>query len=106
MKIPTTTKSFFRNKKYLFFFIFLKLENKFFFFYFLFNYRLAVGDIIKIKLGEKIPADIRIIECNEMKVDNSALTGESEPLLRSVECTSENPLETTNLAFFGKNEKF
>jgi sodium/potassium-transporting ATPase subunit alpha len=37
-----------------------------------------------------------------MKVDNSALTGESDPLLRAVECTSfENPLETKNLAFFG-----
>jgi sodium/potassium-transporting ATPase subunit alpha len=37
-----------------------------------------------------------------MKVDNSALTGECEPLLRVVECTSpDNPLETKNLAFFG-----
>ncbi len=37
-----------------------------------------------------------------MKVDNSSLTGESEPLLRTIECTNpENPLETNNLAFFG-----
>jgi sodium/potassium-transporting ATPase subunit alpha len=37
-----------------------------------------------------------------MKVDNSALTGESDPLLRVVECTSpDNPLETKNMAFFG-----
>ena len=37
-----------------------------------------------------------------MRVDNSALTGEVEPLLRVTECTSpENPLETKNLAFFG-----
>lgn len=36
-----------------------------------------------------------------MKVDNSSLTGESQLLLRSVECTNENPLETKNLAFFG-----
>lgn len=37
-----------------------------------------------------------------MKVDNSSLTGESDPLLRSVECTHrDNPLETANLAFFG-----
>lgn len=40
--------------------------------------KLVVGDIVIIKLGEKIPADIRILESNEMKVDNSALTGESE----------------------------
>jgi hypothetical protein len=38
-----------------------------------------------------------------MKVDNSSLTGESEALLRKEECTSQdNPLETANLAFFGK----
>lgn len=37
-----------------------------------------------------------------MKVDNSSLTGESEPLLRTVECTHPNNyLETSNLAFFG-----
>lgn len=37
-----------------------------------------------------------------MKVDNSCLTGETDPLLRAVECTApENPLETKNLAFFG-----
>lgn len=55
-----------------------------------------------VKAGEKIPADIRIIESNEMKVDNSPLTGESEPLLRTVECSHpENYLETANVAFFG-----
>jgi len=63
---------------------------------------LVPGDIIKIETGKRIPADIRIIEHNEMKVDNSSLTGESEALIRSAECTNkENPLETKNLAFFG-----
>lgn len=60
------------------------------------------GDIIELKAGERIPADMRIILSNEMKVDNSSLTGESDALLRSVECTHpEHPLETMNLAFFG-----
>lgn len=37
-----------------------------------------------------------------MKVDNSALTGQVEPLLRNPECTHpDQPLETKNLAFFG-----
>lgn len=36
-----------------------------------------------------------------MKVNNASLTGESEDLLRKPDCTSENPLETKNLAFFG-----
>jgi magnesium-transporting ATPase (P-type) len=34
------------------------------------------GDVIEVISGEKIPADIRIIKSVEMKVDNSALTGE------------------------------
>lgn len=37
-----------------------------------------------------------------MKVDNSSLTGESDPLIRKVECTHpEQILETKNVAFFG-----
>jgi len=36
-------------------------------------------------------------------VDNSSLTGESEPQSRSPEFTHENPLETKNLAFFSTN---
>lgn len=63
---------------------------------------LVPGDIIEIPNGAKIPADIRILDSWDMRVDNSSLTGESDPLLRSAECTnSDNPLETKNLAFFG-----
>lgn len=55
-----------------------------------------------IKSGEKIPADIRILQSIDMKVDNSALTGEFDPIPRKVECTNfDSPLETSNLAFFG-----
>lgn len=62
---------------------------------------LVVGDVLQIRLGDKIPADIRIIDNVKLKVDNSPLTGESEPVGRTVDCTDENPLETNNLAFFG-----
>eukprot|EP00005_Dracoamoeba_jomungandri_P007697 CAMPEP_0174274970 /NCGR_PEP_ID=MMETSP0439-20130205/59574_1 /TAXON_ID=0 /ORGANISM="Stereomyxa ramosa, Strain Chinc5" /LENGTH=958 /DNA_ID=CAMNT_0015367039 /DNA_START=37 /DNA_END=2910 /DNA_ORIENTATION=+ len=64
---------------------------------------LVPGDIVKIKYGDKVPADIRIIECDNLKVDNSSLTGEAEPQARSPECTDENPLETKNIAFFSTN---
>jgi len=37
------------------------------------------------------------------QVDNSSLTGESEPQSRSTEFTNDNPLETRNLAFFSTN---
>lgn len=41
--------------------------------------KLVWGDIIEVKLGDWIPADIRILSSEDMKVDNSSLTGESEP---------------------------
>lgn len=63
---------------------------------------LVPGDVIKIKYGDKIPADVRVIECSDdFNVDNSSLTGESEPQRRSIKNTDENPLETQNLCFFG-----
>ena len=63
----------------------------------------CIGDIVEVKFGDRIPADIRIIEARQFKVDNSSLTGESEPQSRSPEFTHENPLETKNLAFFSTN---
>ncbi|CAF4018133.1 unnamed protein product [Adineta steineri] len=60
---------------------------------------LVVGDIVDVKFGDRVPADIRILEAHGFKVDNSSLTGESEPQSRSAETTHENPLETKNLAF-------
>ncbi len=37
------------------------------------------------------------------QVDNSSLTGESEPQSRSPDFSHENPLETRNIAFFSSN---
>lgn len=64
---------------------------------------LVVGDVVDVKFGDRIPADIRIFESRGFKVDNSSLTGESEPQSRGIEFTHENPLETKNLAFFSTN---
>lgn len=64
---------------------------------------IVVGDLVEVKGGDRIPADIRIISGHGFKVDNSSLTGESEPQSRSPECTSDNPLETRNIAFFSTN---
>lgn len=41
---------------------------------------LVPGDIIKISMGAKIPADARIIKCANLKVEEAALTGESVPV--------------------------
>ncbi|AKB34289.1 hypothetical protein MSSIH_3599 [Methanosarcina siciliae HI350] len=62
---------------------------------------LVVGDVTLLEEGDKVPADGRLIETNALKVDNSALTGESEPQLRSIECTHEDMLECRNMVFSG-----
>jgi len=64
---------------------------------------IVLGDVVEVKFGDRIPADIRIIESRGFKVDNSSLTGESEPQSRGPDFTHENPLETKNLAFFSTN---
>merc|ERR1711884_495940 len=64
---------------------------------------LTLGDVVEVKFGDRLPADLRVIEARGFKVDNSSLTGESEPQTRSPEFTNENPLETRNLAFFSTN---
>ncbi|MHA1510439.1 MAG: cation-translocating P-type ATPase, partial [Promethearchaeota archaeon] len=66
----------------------------------------VVGDIIKVKTGDKIPADCRIIESRNLSVDESSLTGESEPVkkARSTNPNLEEDLplqDQKNMMFFG-----
>ncbi|MED6279066.1 Sodium/potassium-transporting ATPase subunit alpha-3 [Characodon lateralis] len=65
--------------------------------------QVVAGDLVEVKGGDRIPADLRIISSHGCKVDNSSLTGESEPQTRSPDCTHDNPLETRNIAFFSTN---
>ncbi len=46
--------------------------------------RLAVGDIIIIKAGNRIPADARLLEADNLLVNESMLTGESVPAMKNV----------------------
>ena len=64
---------------------------------------LTMGDICELKFGDRVPADLRVLEAKNFKVDNSSLTGESEPQSRDNRFTHDNPLETKNLAFFSTN---
>jgi len=62
---------------------------------------LVVGDIIDLKGGDKIPADVILFKSNEMKVNNASLTGESEDLLRVANKMEKNIFESPNVGFFG-----
>ncbi|TKY73078.1 ATPase 8 [Spatholobus suberectus] len=44
---------------------------------------LVPGDVISIKLGDIVPADARLLEGDPLKIDQSALTGESLPVTRN-----------------------
>jgi len=64
---------------------------------------LVVGDIVEIRGGDKVPADIRMLECHSIKVDNSSLTGESVPVSLKPDTSDPNHLESKNLAFYSTN---
>ncbi|XP_068631655.1 sodium/potassium-transporting ATPase subunit alpha-B-like [Battus philenor] len=65
------------------------------------NVDIVIGDIVELTGGEVVPADIRILDCTNFKTDMSSLTGESEPVKHSPQCTNKNPLESKNMAYFG-----
>ena len=62
---------------------------------------LVVGDLVYVELGQRIPADLRLIQAQDLHVDNSALTGESELITCTTKCTNANFLESRNLCFLG-----
>ncbi|CAF4641488.1 unnamed protein product [Rotaria socialis] len=61
---------------------------------------LVPGDIVRMRMGEKVPADCRLITCDGLQMNSSELTGESEPVQCGVKCTSLNFMESTNLVFY------
>lgn len=64
---------------------------------------IVIGDIIELESGDKIPADIRLIETNNLCIDESVLTGESKARNKEVkELTKETELaERINMAYAG-----
>ncbi len=64
---------------------------------------LVIGDVILLEAGDMIPADGRLIENASLKVDESALTGESLAVEKSMDTIlAEAPLgDRTNMLFSG-----
>ena len=49
------------------------------------GYNLTIGDIVNVEEGDKVPADMQMIETIDLKIDESSLTGESVPVLKDSE---------------------
>ncbi len=67
---------------------------------------LVIGDIISLEAGTILPADCRLIESSEIKIDESSLTGESEAVSKNAEYVASHNLpiaEQKNMVFKGTN---
>jgi hypothetical protein len=64
---------------------------------------LVPGDVVLLESGDRIPADIRLIEVKNLRTDEAALTGESVPADKSTDPTPENSTvgDRENMAFSG-----
>ena len=63
---------------------------------------LVKGDIIELEAGNYVPADCRILESHNLKIEESSLTGETEPSLKEADiiCKKDIPLgDMKNMAF-------
>lgn len=64
---------------------------------------LVVGDVVRVRSGMRLPADVRMILCTQLRLETSSITGESEPVEFQAEAVDErvNVFESRNVAFNG-----
>lgn len=65
---------------------------------------LVPGDLVYLESGDRIPADIRFLSTNGLHVEESALTGESVPILKTekvIDRDNLGPADQTNMGFMG-----
>ena len=72
--------------------------------YIISDHEVVPGDILILQEGERISADARVVISQSLKVDEASLTGESEPIYKSVEISDRDNLPTAeqkNMVFRG-----
>lgn len=57
---------------------------------------LTIGDIVLLEEGDKVPADLILIESNELRIDESSLTGESKPVTKTAQYEGSESLDLTD----------
>jgi cation-transporting P-type ATPase F len=64
---------------------------------------LVVGDVVLLDEGDRVPADLRLLATGELRVDESALTGESRPAVKNVPAVARETglADRTNMAYAG-----
>ncbi|MDP2672084.1 MAG: HAD-IC family P-type ATPase, partial [Candidatus Daviesbacteria bacterium] len=70
------------------------------------DYEVVPGDVVILQEGDKVPADARIIESNNLTVNEAAMTGESLPVQKRTDVLSTLNLPTAdqrNMVFKGTN---
>lgn len=67
---------------------------------------LVVGDIVHMTIGSRVPADIKVLENRDLKLDFSALTGESDPIAMATTAADDKPHESKNIAFMSSQVIF
>ena len=60
---------------------------------------LVPGDVVRLTLGDRVPADMRIIYTADLKTESSSLTGEPDAIAATVNAVHEAPIECRNLVF-------
>ena len=65
--------------------------------------KLVKGDVVVLNAGDIVPADIRIVKCSNLTVDESALTGESISIIKNNKVLSNNLQiqDMSNMLFSG-----
>jgi Ca2+-transporting ATPase len=64
---------------------------------------LVVGDIIVVAAGDKVPADGRLVEAFNLKINEASLTGESQPVTKTEACVAADSsiFERSNMVYAG-----